>query len=321
MTALVNKLREARQGPNVILMRYNQRRSAHIGKFIIAVEGSEDIAFYETMMKRVLGEEIPAHHFFDCKGKDNVLDLKDILERNLSEDSQRVLYFVDHDFDGLKGRSAHPRLYVTSVYSIENHLCSRKVLEALLDSEFKCSLDGHDQDRNDALIAYDKFMASYSSELFELNKCIFMSRKTSAFEISTDCSITDRIRVTPLTVSFNASKVEEVLHLLDVKISLEDILKIYENNHDYIDAFSSLDPILSWRGKYIYHIFIRFLKSLIEDRGRRNNRVVFAKRANVQLAPHEGAVRLFASVAAIPQCLRQFLLSSGLNQGAEFVAA
>ncbi|UHS55591.1 DUF4435 domain-containing protein [Agrobacterium vaccinii] len=314
MTALVEKMRAARDGASVILMRYNQRRSSHAGKIFIAVEGTEDISFYETMIKRVVGEHnLPEHYYFVCDGKDNVLDLVESLKSNLSADSENVVFFIDHDFDGRKGKQNHPRLYVTETYSIENQLASRSVFEALLDAEFRCSVDDHDADRDAALAVYDDFVNRYATRFKMVNRCIFISRKCKGIIVNTQSSIEEKAKIRAHSLSFEAETLSGSIHLLEIELSDQDMEKIFDDNPKVTKEFDELDPVSQWRGKYIYHAFVKLLKVLVEDRGRRKGREVFPNRAAIQFEPHEGAVRLFASVAPVPVSLRNFLLSGPLN--------
>ena len=303
MNDLVDRMRASREEPSVILIKYNQRRSTLSEDLFLAVEGGEDVIFYEAVVSRVIGEEAPDHHFFVCDGKDRVLELFDILKDNLEISSKNVLFFVDNDFDGYKGRAPHDRLYVTNAYSIENYLSSKSTLDRLLKAELKCHGDTDNSNIEAAFAAFDEFFSSYQNNLYNLNKCIFISRTTSAFSINTQSSIQEKVKISARGMTCEVVDATSCVDFLEINIPPEEVEALLAQKYA---AFDALNPLLHWRGKYVFHVFIRFLKVLTEDRGKKKNREVFVSRANVNFHPDEGAIRLLASIMEIPSCMRDF---------------
>ena len=83
MSSMIDRMRDAQTNASVILMKYNQKRSSHPGKIFLAVEGTEDIAYYENAIERVIGFNSKPYYFFVCNGKDFVLDLMLELDNNI----------------------------------------------------------------------------------------------------------------------------------------------------------------------------------------------------------------------------------------------
>lgn len=285
-------------------MRYNQKRSSNPGKIFLAVEGTEDIAYYENAIERVVGADSKSYHFFVCNGKDFVLDLMLQLDDNIEPDAKNTIFFIDNDFDGHKGFGERDTLYITEGYSIENSITSESTLGKLLRSEFRCALEGHEAEASLAIEAFSSVMAAYSTQFSAINRCIHAARVTDAFRVKTDKSIKEKLKVEAKTLRFEIDNISAAKDFLNIDIPLSDLEKILNETSC---KFSALNPLSSWRGKYIYHVFKEFLAVLAEDRGRKVNRQVFSSRAVITFARDTTSVRLLSSASDISGPLRSFL--------------
>lgn len=294
-------MRASRDDSSVVLIKYNQKRSMREKDIFLAVEGGEDISFYDTVINRIPLQEVLPYYFFVCDGKDRVLELYDVLKNNIESSSAMVAFIVDHDFDGLKGRDPHEMLYVTKAYSIENYLVSRTVVEKILNAELKCH--NSDDDISAGLACFDRFCENYQNSFYLINKSIYISRTSNSFKVNTQKSIENNVKLDLRHLDFNINDAQSCRDFLTAEIATGDLKSLLDSKND---DFDRLDPIFSWRGKYVFHSFIRFLKLLVEDRGRRKDREVFSTRAGVNFSPDEGSIRLLASVIDIPKCMKEF---------------
>lgn len=292
----VEQMRQGRNIPQVTLQRYNQLRSRCPGRIICAFEGFDDVTFYDVMFKRIASfEYVP----LVCKGKDKVLDLRVLLARNTAEDSDKVRYFVDHDFDGLKGHSPGGDLYCTPSYSFENLLVSRNVLESLLRSEYRCSDENGDLDIRKIGEIFGARLAEFIEYIREANHLIYLARITGVRlkEIQEDLKKYVLIR---LDCIVPATDPEELPALVGYEYAPQaaDLLTC-------VGAFNELDPVLHWRGKFLFAFFRKFLAELKEDRGS-NLPKYFTQRSNMNFSPGSDVVRPLASMIPVPECLRAF---------------
>ncbi|MCK9814473.1 DUF4435 domain-containing protein [Pseudomonas sp. MAFF 302046] len=151
----LEKMRASRNNSQVALISYTTVRGKNPEKLICVFEGYEDLPYYETIFNRV-GNRI-AFASIIAKGKDQVLSLRQALQNNHYQDD-KVRFFVDQDFDGLKGYSSGEDIYMTEGYSIENHLADAKILSSLLNSEFKCHADEDEESINKVNALFDEFL-------------------------------------------------------------------------------------------------------------------------------------------------------------------
>lgn len=300
MSDRVERMRKARNIPQVTLQKYNQLRSRCPGSTIWALEGFDDVTFYDAINFRIKSiEYVP----FVCKGKDKVLDLRLMLSRNTSADRGRVRYFVDSDFDGLKGQSSGEDIYCTPSYSFENLLVSRDVLKPLLRSEYRCVGEFGNSDIERIERVFDERLAEFIDCMRRANHLIYFARVSGVrlkdiqedlkkyITIRLDCVVTSvEPECLPALVGYECAPQAADLSACE-------------------SAFAELDPVLYWRGKFIFGFFRKFLAELKEDRGSNFPRY-FKERGNVTFSPGNDIVRTLASMIPIPECLKTFLAGS-----------
>ena len=293
----IEKLRRERENANKLLIQYNKIRSRHESALVCSFEGYDDVTFYDTMFGKISANirYVP----YVCKGKDQVLQLRQILARNVAADSHLVRYFVDHDFDGLKGHPPGENLYVTPCYSIENLLVGQVVLEGLLRAEYRCHDDYAAQDVEVIGKLFEDRVSEFISCMRDVN-CWLHSARTQGIilgEMKDDIKKYLRISLKAITTNAQAGE----LQVLIGYASAPDVTKLTAS----LPAFEALDPMKDWRGKFWFAFFRKFLKFLKDDRGTKNPQY-FAQKASMSFAPDGDIIRSLASMIAVPQCLHQF---------------
>lgn len=181
----LNTMRQGRRTPRVALANYTTVRGKNPKKLICVFEGLEDLPYYETIFNRTINTGFAS---VIAKGKDQVLGLREILLRNNDPD-ENVRFFIDHDFDGLKGHVPGDDIYVTDGYSIENHLVTNDILHSLLGSEFKCTAEGEYDAIEKISALFDSFLERFFEIMRPVNQAIFYAR-THGVELS---NIEDRV--------------------------------------------------------------------------------------------------------------------------------
>jgi len=292
----------------VSIMRFNKLRGKLPDERILVVEGDEDPVFYSAIFGRLGVDDCDI--FFIANGKDNVLGLRDYIDRSKeAPKSGETIYFVDKDFDGLKGMPSGEDIYVTPTYSIENIVVSRSGLRQLLLSRFKLA-DADTFDDVDLILGkFDVLLRQHENALAEANRIIHFVRKRSlAGEKYTSGSISESLSKfadidhTDLSVRQVATG-NALLDLISVCKAIDatefDKLK---------NEFQSLDSVTEWRGKFLYYLFRRFVSILSEDRNSKTPRFFSKGNGKVSLdtSPHS-FIGVLASLCEIPDCLCSFM--------------
>lgn len=289
----LDTMREGRRTPRVALANYTTVRGKNPSKLICVFEGLEDLPYYETIFNRTINTGFAS---VIAKGKDQVLGLREILLRKKEPDAN-VRFFIDHDFDGLKGHIPGDDIYVTDGYSIENHLVTRDILHSLLGSEFKCTAEADYEavDRISAL--FESFLERFFEIMRPVNQAIYYAR-THGVELK---NIEDRVtEYVLITLNGITPSGNDYFQLIGWPEALpKDFSEIEE-------SFSKIDPHLQWRGKFIYDLFIKFLHVVKIDRTKDSPRY-FVKKQGVKFDPNGEIIRTLASLSEIPGTLTKFL--------------
>ena len=98
----------------------------------IFLEGFEDQAYYPIRVRSNVDDTVKD---FVCHGKENVINIHNLIKKSEEYKDVKTLYFVDSDFDNNK--NIPDTIYITPTYSIENLYVSQVCLERILTSEFK----------------------------------------------------------------------------------------------------------------------------------------------------------------------------------------
>ncbi|MNJ30768.1 hypothetical protein D3C77_253780 [compost metagenome] len=292
----LDEMRALRATARVALISYTTVRGKNPNKLICVFEGLEDLPYYETIFNR-LGSPTEFAPII-ARGKDKVLALRASLQSNLNADNN-IRFFIDHDFDGLKGYRAGNDIYVTDGYSIENHLANTTILSSLLSSEYKCCSDEDHQAIEQINKLFNEFLMTFFEIMKPVNQAIFYAR-TNGVKLS---NIEDRIG-------------EYFLFSLDsiTKKNLDHFSLIGWPEHEPKDIssveyeFSKIDPHMQWRGKFIFELFTKFLHHLKVDRTSETPKY-FAKKSGVKFDPNGEIIRSLASLSIIPQSLSTFVNS------------
>jgi len=295
-SGLTDRMRAARQKGVVALQGYNTLRSKYPGKIVLAVEGDDDPIFYKTSIRAIN----PAFEWTPlvCKGKDKVLSLRVLLGRNTDVDALNTYFMVDKDFDQLKGHDPSPNLYCTPVYSIENLLVTTGVFQELLIGEYKCGAESDDIEKLTAVFAAR--LIEFFEAMALANRALHFCRVKGVKSGSVDNRIKQYVAISLDGVS--AKYDEEDLGEL---VGLPEGVDI-RSCEDTDTAFSTLDPLNDWRGKFTLFFFVEFLAQLQEDRCIAEPKM-FEERRKITFNPKSSIVRILSSMIVPPPCLARFV--------------
>lgn len=305
-------MREAREAPAVILQEYNNLRSKCPGKPVLSFEGFEDTIYYNVMVEKV--GIATDYAVLVCRGKDRVLALRKLLARNESEYADLVWYFVDHDFDGLKGQNDGEEIYCTDTYSIENHIAQRESMVKILEGEFRCIGEQGNADSVEALKFFDQVMEQYFLAFYDVNHAIYTLRKLDIDSGKIDNSIDKYISISPEGLHC-ALTFEDIPKLTGATQSLRTE-ELFAHMETVKNDFAKVTALTGWRGKFHLAVFQKVLRVLKEDRGRKNGRQIFVSRAVVDTNFDGNLIRSLTSLVKVPEELEAFLKTIGTPKAA-----
>ena len=310
----ITKLSKTTNAPVVALHKYNKLRSRVKDGFVFVLEGDDDPIFYTVAAQRANFN----HNFSPLVvgGKDMVLGLRKLLSNSLeAEKGSGVAFFVDADFDGLKGHEPCRDTYVTPTYSIENIVCTTAALESLLNMEFKLHKDELYADIQPIVRMYLGILDKFHEEMKQINLLIYFGRTMSenlfnsrllSIEKKSDSFF--KIDKNTLTISCqcNDEKIREVIKF-DNYFDLQSINSVSE-------GFEKLDPSTQWRGKFHFSFFIQLIQVLVEDRNTKNPKYFSKGNGKVKLnLATDSAFRILSSACEIPKCLGTFFAHLSAN--------
>lgn len=290
----IQTMRSSRNIPQAGLITYNYIRGKNPEKLILVFEGLEDQPYYETMFNRI-GSGIDFQPII-AKGKDQVLGLRELLRARKDID-ENIRFFVDRDFDILKGHEPGPDIYVTDDYSIENSLVSKSIFKSLLSSEFKCSVDGNEAAQEHFENLFDQFLEQFFDIMHPVNQAIFHARQNGYRLKNIEDNISKYINIS--LDGLNKSE-EDHFNLIGWP---EDRKKSFEES---AESFNKITPHSNWRGKFLLGLFVKILALIKEDRTSSHPRFFTAKNG-IKFDPNGENIRTFASLAAIPNSLVDFV--------------
>lgn len=291
---LIHSMRKARTIPQVGLIKYNTIRGKNPHSLICIFEGLEDLPYYQTIIQRVRPEMVFSPLI--ANGKDQVLGLRDLLNRSSNRD-QKIRFFIDKDFDFLKGHSPGLDLYCTEGYSIENHLVSINALRNILLSEYKCCADEDYKAVEDIQKLFTDALTMFFTEMHHANSAIHLARTTGVPLKNIEDRVTEYLVIELGEVTASGKNHN---NLIGWPVTENQNLTLTAN------LFSQLDPLMEWRGKFIFGFFIKFLNLIKADRTS-NTPKYFSKKSGIKFDPNGETVRSLASMSLIPSSLNTFI--------------
>jgi len=293
-------LRAARGSAHVALAEYLKIRST--GVPVLVFEGKQCPAFYINKIILLLGTQDLRQVI--ARGKRNVLELRDLIRKNLATAKDVVLFFVDKDYDSQPAPGEHEDVYVTPGYSIENECVRWPVVEAYIRAHFDVADADDEAAVADVKTMYESGWDTYVRESKELHKVVFVCRHASTRCLpGDDLGAYFRVDWVAGTVSARFESQNKLLELL--QIGEQDRPAVIAQLANAL-AFDDLDALREWRGKF--HLsFVRSLLSYVAER-RIGGLAPFKRAARIGADPtHPSLLAMMSAYVQIPECLEGFI--------------
>lgn len=296
----VEMLRAARGGAHVAFAEYLKIRST--GVPVLVFEGKQCPQFYINKIILILGARELRQVI--ARGKRNVLELRDLIRKNLTTSKDVTLFFVDKDYDTRPAPSEFNDVYVTPGYSVENECVRWPIVEAYIRANFDVATADDEAAVAEVKAMYDSGWEAYVRESEELHKVVFVCRHSSTRCIpGDDLGAYFRIDWAAGIVSAKFASQDELFELL--QIGAEDRPTVIARLAD-ASAFDSLDAQRDWRGKF----HLSLVRSLLSHvAGRRIGGIApFKRAARIGVDPtHPSLLAMMSAYVQVPDCLAGFL--------------
>jgi len=294
--SLIEKLDKESECIEVLYQQYIQNRSKY--EVFIFFEGNDDYKYYHVRVDPFIIDKKNRHYV--CEGKNNVISLHEMIETQTQKDEkEKLLYFVDRDFDKNDGLSDD--IYITPVYSIENFYISDKAFANIITGEmcFSGELLGDDKtDFESALNYLKKSRDEIIESIIYVNAWYYLQkRKCNCNEKYPKLhEIKDFKKIEGLNCSEQLKKL--VPNAIEVSVDeMNEVLNLIRSN-----------PVKYIRGKYFEHAMPIFFKRIFQDSCKKKDRIYFIKKRRVNMnIGTENMISVLSQYAETPGCLMEYL--------------
>jgi hypothetical protein len=294
---LISRMRDGRRSPAALKIALSHIRSSKADAIVFVFEGVDDVGPYEVWIARCAAR--PEYEPLPGKGKDQLLAFRQMLNADTTGLKRGVFFFVDKDFDGLKGFPTGRDLFIHETYSAENCLASEEVLESLLNDELRCA--GSVSEREAVLAQFFLIRERFHELVREVNLRLFVAVRSAIKVINLQSSIFGLVSVELAAVTLTEEALVRDFLRLEREPTTEEMTGL-------IGEFDTLVPAKEYRGKFELQMFVKWVGKLAEDRCAERP-VLFNERAktgNIQAAL---SLRSLASRCILPSGLEHFVNS------------
>ena len=248
----VESARAGRRSGATLKVELSNLRSRDSNCKIFVFEGDDDVPAYAAW----IGAIAPSLNYSPLpgKGKGQVLDLRRRLLSDQTGLSRDVYYFVDKDYDGLRGQNPGGDVFCTDTYSIENCFVTHPVLNSLLVEDF--GMAPHSSDFQRAKTLFISFLSGMAGASKSVNLRIFVGVRLGVLQSNIDFRAREFVDVRLDGVDFllTEDRLNDLVQLGQSPSSVPELM----------DEFELLDPSSAYRGKFLLQGFLRWLECLAD---------------------------------------------------------
>jgi hypothetical protein len=297
--SLVERAREHRSSSAVLKLALSNVRARDRASPVLIFEGVDDLGPYEVWANRVSQVVWTSCVPLPGKGKGQVLGLRLQLQRDETGLKENVFFFVDRDFDELRGQGGGPDVFCTETYSVENAFVTEEVLRSLLRDEFRCAAGEEDLDR--IVQQFLRVVRQFCECMEDANWRLFVAQRV-VIERNIATDNVQRfvlIQLDRVERRYNEEQLKELIKL--EREPTEEELRREE------PAFRELDRSRRHRGKFLLSLFRRWLELLAEER-KQATAGLFKEPTAIRLSvDRDASYRALAGRCSLPEGLQEFL--------------
>jgi hypothetical protein len=289
------EMREARSVPAVLKLKLIALRASHPNAIVFVFEGIDDKRVYYHWIRRIAPEL--RYEPLVCNGKGPLLGFVQALERDRAGLRRGTYFFVDRDYDDLRGLPARDYIYMTDTYSFENSLVAADVVDELLKGDLHCH--GEPECRSKVVQLFETQYDAFLQITREVNARLFKARRLNI----------DLIEPLPNRASALADiqldSVQPSEHVADALVKLQREPSP-EESAELEFQFAALEPRKRFRGKFALLFLYRWVHHLVLDRNSDNSKH-FAEVDAEPKAKNSISLDSLAAWASLPTGLLEFV--------------
>lgn len=303
MTKLIDTLRENRDAYaeklRQLLLNYQKYPQA-----LFCVFEGEDAKYYGVRIDALTA--IEDRRQIPCRGKEDVLKLYDRVVADERLSKSNTIFFIDHDFDGTRGRMSGDRLYVTPCYSVENLYVNDSVIRRILIEEYGVDNFEDSEEIDSLIVLYNKLLSQFCQCLTTLNAWISLQRERERENPSSKLNLNNKKLNSFVSISLD--KVDQIYTKEDLSSLFPESIEIGDDDLlEREEEFRIVDRVYVYRGKYLVE-FLRLFLSLIKEDRHSDNPLYFKQKKNTKLLlSRANILSELSQYAETPDCLRMFL--------------
>lgn len=294
LDSAVESLKASRNSAAVLKMEIAKLRSSFPNLPILAYEGDDDKTVYSQWIGRTRHDF--QYAMFTCTGKTGVLALRQSLQIDRTGLKDGVYFFVDRDFDDLRGQTDGDDIFLTEKYSVENYLVCPEVIESVLKVEFHCNT------RPDlvceTLRSFSRDYESFLEVTKEINLRLYVARMINAEVARLPTSLSKVATVTFGEISQGSLRADEAVRFAEAS---DDLIESHR------DTFSDLDERDRYRGKFALMFMETWLLSLAAERRKPDPNHFSSLECPSKFRLRELTLSNFASKSPLPTGLAEFI--------------
>jgi hypothetical protein len=292
---LVERARVQRGSGAVLKTRLSIIRSRDWAVPVFVFEGDTDVGPYAVWISRI--KDDLRYEVLPGAGKDQLLDLRRRLSADSTDLSPGVYYFVDRDFDDLKGQAPGPDLFCTETYSVENYFITEDVLHSLLTDDFRCP--GPCADRANVVDLFRRVRSDACAALRDANLRLWRAKKLGIRGPGARDQIAQYAMISFDRVARNPDADLQALISLEREPSDDESVEIDQE-------FEALVPLERHRGKFLLAFFVRWLELIAAER-KRAGQTLFERTLDLKFSAQKLSLRLLATHTPVPTGVREIV--------------
>ncbi len=269
-------------------------------KIFLFFEGKDDYNYYWCRLSPFIGEH--DYKKIDCKGKEKVIQLYDMIETKASNINDEIkLFFVDKDYDMM--HTLPDNIYVTPVYSIENFYVSDNAFKNLLIGVWGLSGKLSYEDESDFSKALNYLITSRDAlinSMIYANAWYSLQRKKTRIEHP----------VPKLSEIKEYDKIKNIVKKSDLEDKVPNYIEVTEEEIEEEIQYLMQAPVQNIRGKYFVQTIPKHIMYIFNESNKKCGKGIFLKKHKVNIQVCEGSmVSVLCGYADVPKGLITYISS------------
>lgn len=274
---------------------------------LYCVYEGEDAKYYDIRIQNLT--IFSDRKTFPCKGKADVLKVHELVISNIKFTSTNIAFFIDKDFDGLRGNKPSDWLYITPCYSIENLYLSDEVVSNILRHEFGVHEMGRADEADVIMKLYTSMFDAFIEAITPLNAWLSIQRELESQDTGqhahklnlANCKLNN-------FVDISLGGVVKKYEITDLEGYFPDSSNVLATEVEKrIVEFKKEDRQNLFRGKYLIEFLRLFLTQIRDDASLKTPKYFNQKKTIPLQFSKKNIISELSQYAITPDCLKQFL--------------